>query len=183
MQHGPDRDGCRRSLHLLVACVSRLLADELKAWMPSVIDRIISFAVSRAPEHLRERLAEEWHSHINDAPGDLGKLFVALGFIWASGKLRNELEHAGIAADRSMHELDDQSAAWAEFMRRVEELHKNPPERLTDLNAYPPNCNAAGDGLHNVPGAALYFSPRYGRTFQGPCVRCGQWIDTGETPD
>jgi hypothetical protein len=190
---------------LLVACVSRLLADELKASMPSVVDRIISFAVSRAPEHLRERLAEEWRGHINDAPGDLGKLFVALGFIWASGKLRNELGHAGIAADRSMRELDDQSAAWAEFMRRVEglyknpperltdlnaefmrrveELHKNPPERLTDLNAYPPNCNAARDGLHNVPGAALYFSPRYGRTFQGPCVRCGQWIDTGETPD
>jgi hypothetical protein len=104
-----------------------------------------------------------------------------LGFIWASGKLRNQVAHAGIAADHSMRELNSQRLA--ELMRRVEELQKNPPERLTDPNAYPPQCSAAGDGWHNVPGAALYFSPRYGRTFQGPCVRCGQWIDTGEMPD
>ena len=89
-------------LTLLVACGSRLLADEFKAWVPSVVDRIISFAVSRAPKHLRERLAEEWRGHVNDAPGDLSKLFVALGFIWASGKLRNQVAHAGIAADHCL---------------------------------------------------------------------------------
>jgi hypothetical protein len=138
--------------------------------------------VSRAPEHLRERLAEEWRSHVNDTPGDLGKLVAAFGFVWASRKLRNEAEHAGIEGDHSMRELDDQQLL-AELVCRVEELQKNPPERLTDLGAWPSHCGAAGDGRHNVPGAALFFSPRYGRTFQGPCVRCGQWIDTGETPD
>jgi hypothetical protein len=40
------------------ACVSKLLADEFKAWAPSFVERIISFAVRRAPTCLRERLAE-----------------------------------------------------------------------------------------------------------------------------
>jgi hypothetical protein len=171
-------------LTLLGACVPKLLADEFKAWVPSIVDQLISFAVSRAPQHLRERLAEEWRGHVNDTPGDLGKLLVASGFIWASRKLRNQAEHASVEGDNSIRELDEQQQRLTELMRRVEELQKNPPERLTNPIAWPPHCSAAGDGRHNVPGAALYFSPTYGmRTFHGPCVRCGQWIDTGDTPD
>jgi hypothetical protein len=98
---------------LLVACSSRLLADEFKAWVPSVVDRIISFAVSRAPEHLRERLAEEWRGHVNDTPGDLGKLVAAFGFVWASGKLRNEAEHAGVEGDTTPIRRQTELAIWA----------------------------------------------------------------------
>jgi hypothetical protein len=76
------------------ACMSKLLADEFKAWAPSLVDQIISVAVGRAPHNLRERLAEEWRSHVNDTPGDLAKLVVAFSFICASGKLRNEAEQA-----------------------------------------------------------------------------------------
>lgn len=156
---------------LLVACSSRLLADEFKAWVPSLVDRIILFAVSRAPEHLRERLAEEWRGHVNDTPGDLGKLVAAFGFIWASGKLRNEAEHAGIEGEHLMRELDEQQLL-AELMRRVEELQKNPPERLTDLSAWPPHL-AVGlqwtTGTHDTircgPGhAAVLVSRRISAT-------------------
>jgi hypothetical protein len=142
-------------LTLLVACSSRLLADEFKAWVPSLVDRIIFFAVSRA--HLRERLAEEWCSHVNDTPGDLGKLVAAFGFVWASRKLRNEAEHGGIEGDHSMRELDDQQL-FEELMRRGEELQKNPPERLTDLGAWPSHCGAARDVGTTCRGCALFFT-------------------------
>lgn len=170
-------------LAVIGACASWLLADELKAWVPSVVERIISFAITRAPRHLRERLTEEWRSHVNDTPGHLGKLYIALGFIWASGKLRNEVEQAGI--QESPLREPDAERPWAELLRAVDELRKDVPQYVgTDESAWPPYCSAARDGRHNVPQAALYFSTRYGsKTFHGPCLLCRRWIDTGEMPD
>lgn len=140
-------------LAVIGACASRLLADELKAWVPSVVERIISFAITRAPRHLRERLTEEWRSHVNDTPGHLGKLYIALGFIWASGKLRNEVEQAGI--QESPLREPDAERPWAELLRAVDELRKDVPQYVgTDESAWPPYCSAARDGRHNVPQAA-----------------------------
>ncbi len=63
-------------LGIFGACMSKLLADEFKAWAPSVVDQIIFFAVGRAPHHLRERLAEEWRGDVNDtvAQRDLSRI-------------------------------------------------------------------------------------------------------------
>jgi len=67
-------------LALLGAVISRLVTDEVKAWIPWIIDR----AVSMLPKDRRERFAEEWSSHVDEIPGDIGKLAAALGFIVAS---------------------------------------------------------------------------------------------------
>jgi DNA-binding NtrC family response regulator len=125
-------------LALLGACGSRLLADEFKAWVPSVVDRIISFAVRRAPQHLRERLAEEWRGHVNDTPGDLGKLVVASGFIWASGKLRNQAEHAGIERDHYIRELDVSAGRlrWEHIQRVFEMCDRNVSETARRLKIH-----------------------------------------------
>lgn len=69
------------------AVLSRQLSDEFKAWTPWIVDRIVRFAVSRAPPDLRKRLDEEWRSHLAEIPGDLGKLLVAVGFVCASFEL------------------------------------------------------------------------------------------------
>ena len=74
-------------LRSLGGAVSRQLNDECKAWTPWIIQRIIQNAVARLPQNQRERFAEEWRSHVNEVPGEVGKLFVALGFFSAARKM------------------------------------------------------------------------------------------------
>lgn len=69
---------------LVGAVCAKLLADEFKAWAPSIASKIVSAAVRRLPAQMRERFSEEWQSHINDVPGDLGKIVVACGFLVAA---------------------------------------------------------------------------------------------------
>lgn len=168
---------------IFAACAAKVLADEFKAWAPFLTEKIIAVAVRAAPEHLRSRLAEEWLSHVNDTPGDLGKLYSALGFIWASGRLRQDAELGMKAEKQSIRDVDDEQFL-REMADAIAELNDDPRDRYTDPNAYPAHCAAARDGRHNVPGAALYFSERHGaKTFHGSCALCGQWIDTGELFD
>jgi hypothetical protein len=105
-------------LTLLGASVAKLLADEFKAWAPSIVEKIVSFAVRRAPQHLRERLAEEWRSHVNETPGDLGKLCVALGFIWASGKLRNKAERT-VPDAKASAKLGEPAETWKRLLELI----------------------------------------------------------------
>ena len=70
---------------------------------------------------------------------------------------------------------------------------ESPSEQYADLSKYPDHmivrgyqgpCRKTASGAHVVGGAALYPSPFSGsRTFQGPCILCGQWTDTGEHSD
>jgi len=71
-------------LGVLTAVLSSLAAAEIKAWSPWVIRRLIKFAAGRLPEDKRERFEEEWQSHVNDVPGQVGKLVVAIGFLKAA---------------------------------------------------------------------------------------------------
>jgi hypothetical protein len=70
------------------AVLFRVLSDEVKAWNPWIVDRLITLAERKLPEEYRARLSEEWRSHVDEIPGDLGKLFTACGFLIASRKLR-----------------------------------------------------------------------------------------------
>src|SRR5260221_12175735 len=65
---------------VVTAIFVRIATEEAIAWSPSVVRRIMKLAVRRLPEKLRERFQEEWQSHINDVPGNIGKIVVALGF-------------------------------------------------------------------------------------------------------
>jgi hypothetical protein len=68
------------------AC-SRLLADECNAWIPWIIQLVIRRAITRLPPAQRERFQEEWQSHVNEVPGQIGKLAVSLGFLTAARKM------------------------------------------------------------------------------------------------
>jgi hypothetical protein len=72
---------------VFIAVISRLLADDIKAWLPKLTDRYIEQAVNGLPEQERERFAEEWRSYVNDTPGDISKLVVAFGFLHASSRM------------------------------------------------------------------------------------------------
>ncbi len=72
---------------ILASTVSKVAADEVKAWTPWIASRLTTFAVRRLPEHCRDRYREEWASHLEDIPGNVGKLWVAIGFYTAARKI------------------------------------------------------------------------------------------------
>jgi len=65
----------------------RILAEEITAWASFVTRLITKFSVQRLPEKFRERLQEEWQSHINDIPGNVGKFLLASGFLIAAYRI------------------------------------------------------------------------------------------------
>lgn len=69
------------------AVCSKLLADEFKAWAPSVTAKIIAAAVRKLPTPKRERFSEEWASHVQQVPGDIGKIAAACGCLVAAWKI------------------------------------------------------------------------------------------------
>jgi len=69
---------------VLIAALSRTVAEEIEAWSPSVIRGLIKLAVGRLPEGQRERFDEEWQSHVSEVPGKVGKLLVAAGLLFAA---------------------------------------------------------------------------------------------------
>ena len=69
---------------ILCAVFSKVLADEFKAWRPWIAEWLVERAVAKLPEDKRERYGEEWRSHINEVPGDIGKIVVAFGLGSAS---------------------------------------------------------------------------------------------------
>jgi hypothetical protein len=69
------------------AFLGKLLADEFKAWFPWIAERILQCAVRGLPENQRVRYSEEWRSHLNETPGEIGKSVCALGFLRAGWKM------------------------------------------------------------------------------------------------
>jgi hypothetical protein len=71
-------------LSLLTATFAKLLADEYKAWAPTLVEAILHLAVVILPPAKRERCAEEWRGRVGDVPGDLSKTTMACGFVLAA---------------------------------------------------------------------------------------------------
>jgi hypothetical protein len=90
--------------------ISRQLTDEFKAWTPNIIDRLIRLAVLRISEPHRERMNEEWRSHIDEIPGQIGKIATALGFLTASRKLRGVVSQAARPASTGKGQPDEPSS-------------------------------------------------------------------------
>jgi hypothetical protein len=76
---------------LVVAMITRVLvkvlADECEGWFCWIAERVIRLAVRLLPKDLRERYSEEWHGCLNEMPGEIGKLFFALGLLLAGTKM------------------------------------------------------------------------------------------------
>lgn len=64
----------------VTAVIYKLLADEAKAWLPYLSKRLVKRAVGKLPECEREHFLEEWSADLEETPGDLVKLKVAIGF-------------------------------------------------------------------------------------------------------
>ena len=92
---------------VLSSALSKLVVDDFKAWTPRLVKRLIDHAVGSLPPEQRERYAEEWRSHTNDVPGELGKVFLCLGFLRAA---------------RKMVALNNTERTTTETLRRVIEL-------------------------------------------------------------
>jgi exopolysaccharide production protein ExoY len=78
------------ALTLIGAAFSKLLADEFKSWAPWLVSSILAVAVRTLPPSRRERCEEEWKSHVDTLPGDLSKLIVACGFVFAAWRIAAE---------------------------------------------------------------------------------------------
>jgi lipopolysaccharide/colanic/teichoic acid biosynthesis glycosyltransferase len=72
---------------VLATAFSQQLTDEFKAWIPWIVRNAIRRAVARLPEDQKDRFTEEWESHVNEVPGQIGKIYVALGFLSAARKM------------------------------------------------------------------------------------------------
>ncbi len=70
-----------------IAAASRLLAEEVKAWMPTLTEWFIRAALRRLPVSKTKRYAEEWRGHIYELPGDISKLITAAGYVVAAGRI------------------------------------------------------------------------------------------------
>jgi hypothetical protein len=68
----------------VVSVLSKLFADEFKAWSPRLVSALVRSAVSRLPRQEQERYQEEWLSHLEEVPGEVSKLVSALSFQIAS---------------------------------------------------------------------------------------------------
>jgi hypothetical protein len=181
------------AVSLLLGLIVALLASETEAWTRWLTERIIAVAVKRAPLRYRDRLWEEWRGHVNDTPGTLVKLFVALGMLRAAFVVSRESPDAkaeeaiGLTERKSVASPDvslDEIMAAVHRIIAEEEPRQQPREEIAWDTNWPPICEGSSDRRHRVSAAALYPSIVYGgRTFQGPCERCHKWIDTGECCD
>lgn len=83
---------------ILAATISQQLVDEFKAWTPWLTRKLVMIAAHIAPTSAKERCAEEWLSHLEEIPGQIGKILAAIGFIgagfWIQLESRNWKERA-----------------------------------------------------------------------------------------
>lgn len=77
-------------LAVLLAAAGNQAANEFRAWTPRLTRALLYSALRRVPDSLRERLSEEWASHLDDTPGEVAKLFAAFGLRRAAFRLRRQ---------------------------------------------------------------------------------------------
>jgi hypothetical protein len=80
---------------ILVPVTARVVGDDVKEWLPWITRRLVERAVSRLPEEERDRFEEEWRAHINELPGNLAKVYAAMGCLSAS----KAINHIALAGD------------------------------------------------------------------------------------
>ncbi len=98
--------------------IARLVADDLKAWTPRGIAYLIRRATSKLPDDRRERLAEEWQSHISETPGDIAKIITAVGFLVAARRIARERRQGRSAwAEKTLDVLFEVGARY--ILRRM----------------------------------------------------------------
>ncbi len=97
------------ALSVLTAAFSRVLAEEIVDLISWTNTSLINTAVAWLPKSRRARLSEEWQSHVNEVPGRIAKLFLALGFLTAAYRiaLADECDQRVKDWHRLIVQLDD----------------------------------------------------------------------------
>lgn len=67
--------------------MGRLVADEIKAWLPKLTEWTLQHSVSQLPSENRERYREEWEADLLGFPSDVSKFARCLGFRWAAWQM------------------------------------------------------------------------------------------------
>ena len=111
---------------IVVTVLSILLTDELKAWLRWITNLLIELAVANLPESSREHYREEWHSHVNEFPGKIGKLIAAISLLWASHKMSPLLNEED--------NLEEITQKWWQHASLKEKLMPSPYEGQKHLN-------------------------------------------------
>jgi hypothetical protein len=117
---------------ILTAVLNRLSGGALDVWIPWFTQRLLDLAIKRLPEDQRERFAEEWASHINDMPGDVGKIAFASGCVSAAHEMASLLNNSAFTrfldqcrdfANRAMRLCrNSKKIRFAESLRKVQLL-------------------------------------------------------------
>src|SRR3954452_20430205 len=135
------------------ACVARILADDLKEWMPQITAGLVELAVRQLPPCKRAHYREEWNAHASEVPGILGKLAHGLTVQFAALRTREEF------ARTTMLEWHEQRKAAIESieasLKEIEDLLGNFPsielcissERMKHINVSARHVAARGDEL------------------------------------
>jgi lipopolysaccharide/colanic/teichoic acid biosynthesis glycosyltransferase len=75
---------------LVGSIFSKLIADDVRCWLPILAQFLFRKAIQKLPAEEREIRQEEWQKDINDLPGDLGKFLLALQFNAAAMRMARD---------------------------------------------------------------------------------------------
>jgi len=90
---------------LVGSVLIKQLTNDVAAWIPWLIDRLVKRAVSQLTPDKQARYDEEWRSYINDIPGELFKLGSAVGLVFAARKMSGS-QRGALATDLTRRAVD-----------------------------------------------------------------------------
>jgi hypothetical protein len=88
---------------ILDAIAARLIADEIKAWLPGLSNKLLNRAVDLLPTKMQSTYREQWAADIADIAGDISKALYCVDLIRAS---------VGIALDDEQTTLAREVKLW-----------------------------------------------------------------------
>src|SRR5205823_4580332 len=72
---------------LILGLIAKLVADEARAWLPSVSQRLLNLALKCLPPDQQERYGEEWAADLESYPASLSRTIRAIGFLCAGWRI------------------------------------------------------------------------------------------------
>lgn len=78
--------------NFLLGLLGNLLAAEIGAWCRDLAQKIVCATAGKLPEKLQSRMLEEWNALLEDIPGDLSKLWMAISLYRQRFVLADECE-------------------------------------------------------------------------------------------
>lgn len=78
--------------NFLLGLFGNLLAAEIGAWCRGLAQKIVCATARKLPEKLQPRMLEEWSALLEDIPGDLSKLWMAISLYRKRSVLADECE-------------------------------------------------------------------------------------------